>query len=72
MVLAYKRITANKRAGGIDNVSVDEIKEYVNTSWKDIRKQIQERRYKPLSVKRIEIPKSNGGIRNLGIPNSDG
>lgn len=68
MLLAYKSVIANKGARGIDNVSIDEIKEYVNSNWKDIKKQIQERRYKPLPVKRVEIPKPNGGIRNLGIP----
>lgn len=68
MMLAYKSVIANKGASGIDNVSIDEIKEYVNKNWKDIKKQIQERRYKPLPVKRVEIPKPNGGVRNLGIP----
>lgn len=68
MLLAYKSVIANKGASGIDNVSIDEIKEYVNKNWKDIKKQIQERRYKPLPVKRVEIPKPNGGVRNLGIP----
>lgn len=68
MMLAYKNVTANKGVSGIDKVSIDEIKEYVNKNWKDIKKQIQERRYKPLPVKRVEIPKPNGGVRNLGIP----
>lgn len=68
MQLAYHKVIANKGASGVDNVSVNEIKEYVNSNWKDIKKQIQERRYKPLPVKRVEIPKPNGGIRNLGIP----
>lgn len=68
MILAYKSVIANKGASGIDNVSVDEIKEYVNLNWKDIKRQIQERKYKPLPVKRVEIPKPNGGIRKLGIP----
>lgn len=67
-MLAYKSVIANKGASGIDNVSVDEIKEYVNRNWKDIKKQVQERRYKPLPVKRVEIPKPSGGVRNLGIP----
>ncbi len=68
MKLAYKSVIANKGASGIDNISVDEIKEYVNSNWEDIKTKIQERRYKPLPVKRVEIPKANGGIRNLGIP----
>lgn len=68
MMLAYKSVIANKGASGVDNVPVDEIKEYVNRNWKDIKKQVQERRYKPLPVKRVEIPKPSGGVRNLGIP----
>lgn len=68
MILAYKSVIASKGASGIDNITIDDIKEYVNENWKDIKTQIQERKYKPLPVKRVEIPKPNGGIRNLGIP----
>ena len=68
MMLAYKNVISNKGASGIDNVSVDEIKEYVNANWENIKIQIQERKYKPLPVRRVEIPKPDGGVRNLGIP----
>lgn len=68
MLLAYKSVIANKGASGVDNVGIDEIKDYVNQNWKGIKRQIQTRTYKPQPVKRVEIPKPNGGVRNLGIP----
>ena len=51
---AYKRVYKNKGAGGVDGVTVQE--------------QIRARTYKPQPVKRVEIPKPNGGVRKLGIP----
>lgn len=68
MLLAYKSVIANKGASGVDNIGIEEIKDYVNQNWKDIKRQIQTRTYKPQPVKRVEIPKPNGGVRNLGIP----
>ena len=68
MLLAYKNVIANKEASGVDNIGIEEIKDYVNQNWKDIKRQIQTRTYKPQPVKRVEIPKPNGGVRNLGIP----
>ena len=68
MMLAYKRVKANKGASGIDGVTVEEIDEYVKAHWVEIREQIRKRKYQPQPVRRVEIPKPNGGIRNLGIP----
>jgi len=68
MLLAYKKVKANKGAGGIDNISVDEIDEYLKENWDDIKERIQKRKYKPQPVLRVEIPKPNGGVRKLGIP----
>jgi group II intron reverse transcriptase/maturase len=65
---AYKRVCANKGAGGVDGVTVEELGDYINKNWNSIREQIRKRTYKPLPVKRVEIPKPNGGVRNLGIP----
>ena len=47
---------------------VEEIKDYVNQNWKNIKSQIKTRNYRPQPVKGVEIPKPNGGIRKLGIP----
>ena len=68
MLLAYKRVKSNKGASGIDDVSVDEIDEYIKVHWVEIREQIRKRKYQPQPVRRVEIPKPNGGMRNLGIP----
>ena len=65
---AYKRVCANKGAGGVDGVTVEELGDYIKENWNSIREQIRKRTYKPQPVKRVEIPKPNGGVRNLGIP----
>lgn len=68
MKRAYKKVKANKGAGGIDGVTVDEIDKYLKENWQSIKERIQKRKYKPQPVLRVEIPKPNGGIRKLGIP----
>ncbi|MCI9475179.1 MAG: group II intron reverse transcriptase/maturase [Emergencia sp.] len=68
MRIAYKKVKANKGANGIDGITVEEIDTYLKENWEDIREKIRKRKYKPLPVRRVEIPKPNGGIRNLGIP----
>ena len=69
MMLAYKKVKANKGASGIDGVTIDEIDEYLKVNWVEIRENIRKRKYQPQPVRRVEIPKPNGGVRNLGIPN---
>ena len=68
MFAALDKVKANKGAGGIDGISVDEIDQYLRDNWVDIRDKIRKRKYKPKPVRRVEIPKPNGGVRNLGIP----
>ena len=68
MFAALDKVKANKGAGGIDGISVDEIDQYLKENWVDIRDKIRRRKYKPKPVRRVEIPKPNGGARNLGIP----
>ena len=65
---AYKKVKANNGAAGIDGIGFDEIEDYIRENWGDIRRRIVRRRYKPQPVKRVEIPKPNGGVRNLGVP----
>lgn len=65
---AYKRVCANKGAGGVDGVTIQELEEYMRENWNSIKEQIRARIYKPQPVKRVEIPKPNGGVRKLGIP----
>lgn len=68
MNTAYKRVCANKGAGGVDGVRVEELGDYIKEHWRSIREQIRQRQYKPQPVRRVEIPKQNGGVRKLGIP----
>ena len=65
---AYRRVYANKGAGGVDGVTVDELAEYLKENRRTILDQIRKREYRPQPVRRVEIPKPNGGIRKLGIP----
>ena len=65
---AYKRVYANKGAGGVDGVTINELEEYMKEHWQGIKEEIRERKYKPQPVLRVEIPKPNGGMRKLGIP----
>ena len=68
MNAAYKRVCANKGAGGGDDVTVEEPGAYVKENWESIREQIRRRKYTPQPVRRVEIPKPDGGERKLGIP----
>ena len=65
---AKKRVYANKGAGGVDGVTVQELDKYMAQNWGSIKQQIRERKYRPQPVLRVEIPKPNGGVRKLGIP----
>ena len=68
MLQAYKKVKANKGASGIDGIGMEEIHDYIVSNWTSIREQILSRKYRPQPVRRVEIPKPNGGIRKLGIP----
>ena len=68
MNAAYKQVRANKGAGGVDDVTVEELGDYIRKNWNSIREQIRRREYNPQPVRRVEIPKPNGGVRKLGIP----
>lgn len=65
---AYKQVKRNKGAPGIDGMTVNELKGYLDENIDAIREQIRTRKYKPSPVRRVEIPKDNGGVRNLGVP----
>lgn len=65
---ALDRVVSNKGAAGIDGMKVEELRDYMNANWESIRESILERRYKPAPVRRVEIPKPDGGVRKLGIP----
>jgi len=65
---AFKQVTANKGAGGIDDMGTDELRDYLNTGWQTLRKDILEGNYRPQAVRKVEIRKPEGGTRMLGIP----
>ena len=52
----------------MDGVEMEELYDYIKENWKSIKEQIEQRKYKPQPVRRVEIPKPNGGIRKLGLP----
>ncbi len=65
---AYKKVCANKGAGGVDGMETEELDGYIRENWDSIKEQIRKRSYKPQPVRRVEIPKPNGSKRKLGIP----
>ena len=69
---AYYQILSNKgaRTPGVDGMTVPQLKAYVQKHWPKIEEQLRQGAYKPLPVKRVEIPKPNGGVRKLGIPSA--
>jgi len=65
---AYKRVKANRGSHGVDGMTVDELLPYLKEHGQAIRKAILEGNYTPKPVRRVEIPKPGGGLRQLGIP----
>ncbi len=65
---AYKQVKQNKGSPGVDNMTVDELGNYLTLHITQIKKQLLTGTYNPIPVKRVEIPKPDGGIRQLGIP----
>ncbi len=65
---ALKRVTQNKGGAGIDGMSLKELPNHLKQHWPKYREQMLSGCYKPQAVKRVEIPKANGGMRQLGIP----
>ena len=66
--LAYLHVIGNKGASGVDEMTCEEVKDYLKVHGNELVNQIKSREYQPLPVRRVEIPKPNGGIRKLGIP----
>ena len=65
---AYKKVVANKGSSGIDGMRVDELLTYLQENYETLKENLLSGSYIPLPVRRVEIPKPNGGIRLLGIP----
>ncbi len=65
---AYKRVLKNRGAAGVDRLTVEELKDWLLVHWSSVKAALLEGRYLPRAVRRVEIPKPNGGVRTLGVP----
>ena len=65
---AWKAVKRNNGAPGIDGMTVSELRDHVRKHWETIRGKLLAGTYKPSPVRRVEIPKPDGGVRLLGIP----
>jgi len=68
LITALKRVESNQGAPGIDGMTVEELRPYLKEYWLDIRRALDQQTYRPSPVRRVEIPKPDGGVRLLGIP----
>ena len=65
---ALRRVKANKGSPGVDGMTVDQLPDYLRTHWPRHRAELTSGTYVPSPVKRVEIPKPDGGVRKLGVP----
>ncbi len=65
---ALVQVIGNKGAGGVDGMQTDELRDYLNANRQSLRTRILEGNYDPSPVRKVEIPKPQGGVRMLGIP----
>jgi group II intron reverse transcriptase/maturase len=65
---ALKRVEENRGAAGVDGMMVSDMRPYLKDNWLAIRERLLEGSYEPQPVKRVEIPKPDGGVRLLGVP----
>ena len=65
---ALERVERNKGAAGVDKMQVKDLRPYLKVNWENIKQALLEGTYKPSPLRRFEIPKSDGGVHQLGIP----
>ena len=68
MMRAYQRVVENKGAPGVDGLTVSELKPWLQAHWAKIKQALLAGEYLPAAVRKVEIPKPQGGVRILGIP----
>ena len=68
LISALKRVERNKGSHGVDGMTVKSLRSYVSEHWESLRIQLEAGTYEPSPVRRVEIPKPDGGVRLLGIP----
>lgn len=66
--IAWKHVRKNKGSPGVDGMTIDETLDYLKEHWSTIREELLEGTYSPQPVKRVNIPKPDGGVRKLGVP----
>src|SRR6202034_844376 len=65
---AVRRVKANKGGPGVDGITFGQLDDHLKQHWPAFREQLLKGTYRPQPVKRVEIPKPDGGVRKLGIP----
>ena len=68
LMRAYQRVVENKGAAGVDGIGVAEFKAHLKQHWATIKAKLLAGTYIPQPVRRVDIPKPQGGVRTLGIP----
>jgi RNA-directed DNA polymerase len=71
LTLAYQRVVENKGAAGVDGIGIAEFKDHLKQHWPTIKAKVLAGQYMPAPVRRVDIPKPQGGVRTLGIPTVD-
>ena len=68
LVLAWKRVKANAGSAGVDGLTVGQTAEHLSVHWPRVKEELLTGCYRPQPVRRVQIPKPGGGVRELGIP----
>lgn len=68
MQLAYSRVMKNRGASGIDGMRCEDLKAWLKVNWSQVKKSLLDGTYRPQAVRRVDIPKPQGGVRTLGVP----
>ena len=68
VLAAYRRVKANSGAAGIDGMTVEDLMPHCQMHWTRVRQELLDETYRPQPVRKVDIPKPDGGIRTLGIP----
>lgn len=68
LIQAFERVNQNKGCAGVDGMEIEDLAVHLKENWKEIRQSILDEKYTPMPVRKVEIPKTNGEMRQLGIP----
>lgn len=68
LIKALSRVEENRGAAGVDGMKVEELRSYLKAHWPELRERLLAGAYEPQPVRRVEIPKADGGVRLLGMP----